>query len=78
MLGYAQIWIGLLLAFLTLCVMLWGFGYRMGKLMTCLDQLAVEVLQLSTEVKLLVNKVSSHETQIAILEEQMVRTREVN
>jgi len=72
-LDYAQIWSGLILAFLTLCVMLWGFGYRMGKLLECLDQVARQVGILGEEVKKLVEQVSSHEKKIAVLESQIDR-----
>ena len=71
MLDHAQVWTALVLGGLSLCVMLWGFGYRMGKLMTCLDQVATQVGMLGEEVKKLAERVSHHEKKIAVTESKV-------
>ena len=63
----AQIWIGLLLATLTLGVMIWGFGFRMGKLFQRLDLLTECVDRLMGQVEAILTTTSNHQTEIAVI-----------
>ena len=63
----AQIWIGLILATLTLGVMIWGFGLRMGKLFSRLDLLTECVDRLMTQVEAILTTTADHQTEIAVM-----------
>jgi len=67
----AQIWIGLLLATLTLVVMIWGFGFRMGKLFQRLDLLTECVDRLMGQVEAILTTTSNHQTEIAVIKTKL-------